>query len=78
MPYCLAVAVLVSTSGDGVWIVQHDEDPHNTVVGVFASVEEADEYAERVGPLYTNGVIYSLYETGYKRHSDDFLRRAFP
>ena len=28
---------------ESVWIVQHDETPHNTVLGVFATAEEAAE-----------------------------------
>ena len=29
-----------------IWIVQHDESPHNTVVGVFATEDEAASFAE--------------------------------
>ena len=49
-----------------VWIVQHDESPHNTVLGVFASSAEADAFAEEVKDQFKNGVIYSSFALGYR------------
>ena len=49
-----------------VWIVQHDESPDNTVLGVFGSLAEADEFAEGVKARFANGVIYSEYAIGYR------------
>ena len=49
-----------------VGIVQHDESPDNTVLGVFASASEAEKFAEEVGDRFENGVLYSSYEVGYR------------
>lgn len=49
-----------------VWIVQHDESPHNTVLGVFASSEEAEAFADEVQHQFENGVIYSSFKVGYR------------
>ncbi|MEW1823595.1 hypothetical protein AB0323_22760 [Arthrobacter sp. NPDC080031] len=50
-----------------VWIVQHDEEePFNAVLGVFASQDEAEEFAEEIKHEYARGVIYSRYEIGYR------------
>ncbi|WP_263971343.1 hypothetical protein [Pseudoclavibacter endophyticus] len=36
---------------EAVWIAQHDDSPHNTILGVFASPREADDFAESIpGP----------------------------
>ncbi|WP_104111899.1 hypothetical protein [Arthrobacter sp. N199823] len=48
------------------WIVQHDESAHNTVLGVFATQDEAQSFAEAVGGRFTNGVIFSSYPVGYR------------
>lgn len=34
--------------GEEVWIVQHDDSPHNTVLGVFATAGEADAFMDTV------------------------------
>lgn len=50
-----------------VWIVQHDkEESFNAVLGVFASQDEAEEFAEEIKHEYARGVIYSRYEIGYR------------
>ena len=49
-----------------VWIVQHDESAHNTVLGVFATSAEAESFAEQVESQFKNGVLYSRYEIGYR------------
>ncbi|POH72170.1 hypothetical protein [Arthrobacter glacialis] len=49
-----------------VWIVQHDETAHNTVLGVFATQDEAQSFAEEVGGRFANGVIFSSYQVGYR------------
>lgn len=49
-----------------VWIVQHVESPHNTGLGVFASSEEADAFADEVQHQFENGVIYSSFSVGYR------------
>lgn len=49
-----------------VWIVQHDQSPDNTVLGVFATSEEADNFAEEIQGQFANGVIYSEFEIGFR------------
>jgi hypothetical protein len=50
-----------------VWIVQHDEEElFNAVLGVFASEDEAEEFAEEIKNEYARGAIYSRYEIGYR------------
>ncbi|WP_269996642.1 DUF7336 domain-containing protein [Arthrobacter sp. B2a2-09] len=50
-----------------VWIVQHDEEESfNAVLGVFASQDEAEEFAGKIKLEYARGVIYSRYEIGYR------------
>ncbi len=56
-----------------IWIVQQNETPHNTILGVFATQQEAAAYAERVAPLHEGKVLYARYVIGYRRHSDEFL-----
>lgn len=51
-----------------VWIVQHDESPDNTVLGVFATEKEAREYANLVHAEYANGVITTEFAIGYRHH----------
>lgn len=58
---------------DSVWIVQHDESPDDTVLGVFASPEEAHEYAQLVQGEFENSVIITEFEIGY-RHRDGAVR----
>lgn len=49
-----------------VWIVQHDETPDNTVLGVFATQEEAAVFAEEVSDDFPDGVIFSKYQVGFR------------
>lgn len=56
-----------------VWIVCHDERPDNTVLGVFRTAEQAEDYAAEIGHMYDNGVIYSSFPIGY-RHIDETHR----
>lgn len=56
-----------------VWIVQHDEHPHNTVLGVFATSEEAMAYMDEAQGEFENGVICSAFPIGY-RHLDGRAR----
>lgn len=49
-----------------VWIVQHDDSPDNTILGVFATTSEADTFAEEVKDQFENGVIYSEFEIGFR------------
>lgn len=58
---------------DFVWIVQHDESPHNTVLGVFATADEADAYSDEVLVDYPNGVIITEFPIGY-RYTDGAVR----
>jgi hypothetical protein len=51
---------------EGVWIVSHDESPHNTVLGVFTTQDEASAFADEVERRFTDGVIYSRYPVGYR------------
>lgn len=58
---------------NSVWIVQHDESPHNTVLGVFATADEADAYSDEVLVDYPNGVITTEFPIGY-RYTDGTVR----
>ena len=49
-----------------VWIVQHDESPDNTVLGVFGTSDEADAFASEIGAQFKNGVMYGEFEIGYR------------
>ena len=49
-----------------VWIVQHDESPDNTVLGVFASQDEADAFMDEVKSNFENGVLCSSFPVGYR------------
>ena len=60
-------------TSDHVWIVCHDESPDNTVLGVFRTGEEAEEYADQIGHLFENGVIFTSFPIGY-RHIDEVSR----
>lgn len=51
---------------NGVWIVQHDESPHNTVLGVFAAEEVATAYMEKIKDNFRNGVLLSYFPIGYR------------
>lgn len=53
-------------STESVWIVQHDESPHNTVLGVFSTEDEAAAFAESAKSAFPNGLIYARYEIGYR------------
>jgi hypothetical protein len=47
-----------------VWIVFHDENEAEELIGVFRTSEDADKYADEVSHEYTNGVIIRSYEFG--------------
>jgi hypothetical protein len=49
-----------------VWIVQHDESPHNTILGVFPSSKEAAAFAEEVKEQFENGVLTAQFALGYR------------
>ncbi|ALD13896.1 hypothetical protein BFL35_13710 [Clavibacter michiganensis] len=49
-----------------VWIVQHDESPDNTVLGVFATREEAHDFAEEVTDRFPNGALTTHYPIGFR------------
>jgi len=51
----------------GVWIVQHDETPDSTVIGVFLTQEEAWAYSEATKDRFPNGTLFSFFEFGYRR-----------
>lgn len=55
-----------TTSPEAVWIVRHDESPHGTVLGVFATESEASAFAEEAMNEFAAGVIYSRFSLGYK------------
>ena len=48
------------------WIVQHDESPDNTILGVFASHGEAAAFAAEIEDQFPNGVIHSSFAVGYR------------
>lgn len=56
----------------GVWIVQQDETPDNTVLGVFLDAEEAEEYSGKVERQFPDGVIYAFFPFGYRYFSKDY------
>ena len=49
-----------------VWIVQHDESPDNTILGVFATSEAAAEFAEQVKDGFSDGVVFAGYDVPYR------------
>jgi len=49
-----------------VWIVLHDESPHNTVLGVFATEPEASRFADEVESRFPQGVIWTRFAVGYR------------
>ena len=49
-----------------VWIVQHDESPHNTILAVLASSDEAQVFAEQVHDQFPGGVIVAPFTVGYR------------
>lgn len=53
--------------------MQHDDSPHDTVLGVFATSHEADAFMETVKDDYENGVICSSFPIGY-RFTDGAVR----
>jgi hypothetical protein len=63
--------------GTEVWIVQHEDSPHNTVLGVFDSPDAADLFADGVKDDYRNGVIIVRFPIGY-RATDDAARYSTP
>jgi hypothetical protein len=49
-----------------IWIVQHDESAHNTVLGIFSTQAEATAFADEVKDQFINGVIYASFDIGYR------------
>ena len=49
-----------------IWIVQHDESPHNTILGVFPSSKKAAVFAEEVKEQFENGVLTGQFVIGYR------------
>jgi hypothetical protein len=49
-----------------VWIVQHDDNAHNTILGVFPSGKEAAAFAEEVKDQFENGVLTAQFALGYR------------
>jgi hypothetical protein len=49
-----------------VWIVQQDETPDNTILGVFESEADARDYVEEIHHQFTKGVFYSSFPIGYR------------
>ncbi|HEU5222846.1 MAG TPA: hypothetical protein VFU07_04100 [Candidatus Lumbricidophila sp.] len=63
---------------DRVWIVQHDSSPNETVLGVFATMQEAHEFAETVGKRFPNGAIFTSYPIGYRYDQPPHSTQFFP
>ncbi|KZC95748.1 hypothetical protein [Clavibacter tessellarius] len=49
-----------------VWVVQHDETPDNTILGVFATRQEAYAFAEEVTDRFPNGAMTVRFPIGYR------------
>ncbi|WP_234864872.1 hypothetical protein [Sinomonas albida] len=49
-----------------VWIVLHEDSPVSTVLGVFATEREAEEFSNEVKGQFLRGVIYSRFKVGYR------------
>lgn len=51
-----------------VWIVLQDKYPTNSVLGVFATQEEAHDFAEspEVAAEWETAVIYASFPVGYR------------
>ena len=56
----------LTTKLSEVWVVQHDESPDNTVLGVFATQDEARVFMDEVKEGFKNGVICSAFPVGYR------------
>ncbi|OIH94276.1 hypothetical protein BIU92_07120 [Curtobacterium sp. MCBA15_003] len=54
-------------------MVQHDESPDNTVLGVFATDDEAYAFMDTVKDDYENGVLCSSFAIPY-RSTDGAVR----
>lgn len=59
-----------------IWIVQHDESPDNTVLGVFDDELAADRFAKEVQHRSTNGVLIASFEIGYRYDAGSHRFRA--
>ena len=49
-----------------IWIVQHDESPHNTILGIFETQAEATAFVDEVKDQFIDGVIYSSFDIGHR------------
>ncbi|MFS0712263.1 hypothetical protein ABC195_00150 [Microbacterium sp. 2P01SA-2] len=49
-----------------VWIVYHDSGPDDNILGVFGSLEEAQGYAEEVGPQWKKGALVSHFPVPWR------------
>jgi hypothetical protein len=49
-----------------VWVVQHDQGPDNTILGVFAAEDEASRFAEDHKDEFGGSLIYAPYAVGYR------------
>lgn len=60
-------------AGGEVWIVQHDDSPDNTVLGVFATDDEAYAFMDTVKDDHENGAICPSFSIPY-RSTDGAVR----
>ncbi len=56
----------LTTTLSEVWIVQHDESPDNTVLGVFATQDEARLFMDEIKDAFEGGVFCSAFPAGYR------------
>ena len=49
-----------------VWIVRHEESPFSSILGVFASEDEAAHFADEVESRFEDGVVYSSFAMGFR------------
>lgn len=68
----------LADDGDEVWIVQHDEFPHNTVVGVFANEADAASFAEEAKGHFSSGLLYARYRVGFRFDDGNGQSRYVP
>jgi hypothetical protein len=55
---------------DSVWIVKNDDDE---VLGIFATEDEAQRYAEEVGKALPDGALFTSFDLPWTRDEGTLL-----